>query len=63
MTVNDALRMIAGFMITISILLTHLVHPYWVFFTLFIAANLLQSAFSKWCPMMTILKKFGLKDA
>ena len=48
MTVNDAFRMIAGFMIAISILLTHLVHPYRVFFTLFIAANLLQSVFSKW---------------
>lgn len=62
MNVNDALRLIAGVMIIISILLTQLVHPNWMYFTLFIAANLLQSAFTKWCPMMTILRKLGVKD-
>lgn len=62
MKVNDALRLIAGVMLIVSLLLTHFVHPNWVFFTLFIAMNLLQSAFTKWCPMMTILRKFGLED-
>ncbi|MDE3273359.1 YgaP family membrane protein [Pseudoalteromonas sp. SSM20] len=62
MKVNDALRLIAGVMLIVSLLLTHFVHPNWVFFTLFIAINLLQSAFTKWCPMMTILRKFGLED-
>lgn len=62
MKVDDALRLIAGIMIAVSVVLTQFVHPYWVFFTLFIAANLAQSAFTKWCPMMTILRKFGLKD-
>lgn len=62
MKINDALRLIAGSMLIISLLLTHFVHPNWVFFTLFIALNLLQSAFTKWCPMITILRKFGLED-
>lgn len=62
MKVNDALRLIAGVMLIVSLLLTLFVHPNWVFFTLFIAINLLQSAFTKWCPMMTILRKFGLED-
>ncbi len=62
MNVNDWLRLIAGIMIALSLLLTHLVHPYWVFFTLFIAVNLAQSAVTKWCPMMSILRKLGVKD-
>ena len=62
MTVNDALRLIAGGMLILSVVLTQLVHPNWFYFTLFIALNLVQSAFTKWCPMMTILRKFGAKD-
>jgi hypothetical protein len=38
------------------------VHPYWLWFTAFVGANLLQSAFTNWCPMMTILRKAGLSD-
>ncbi|ATC93076.1 YgaP family membrane protein [Pseudoalteromonas tunicata] len=62
MNVNDALRLIAGFMIIVSVLLSYFVHPYWTFFTLFIALNLIQSAFSKWCPMISLLRSLGLKD-
>lgn len=62
MKVEAALRLIAGTMILVSLALTHYVHPNWVFFTLFIAANLIQSSFSGWCPMMTILRKLGLRD-
>jgi hypothetical protein len=62
MTVNSALRLIAGSMILLSLLLSHFVHPNWIYFTVFIAANLIQSAFTNWCPMMTILRKTGLKE-
>lgn len=62
MTVNSALRLIAGSMILLSLLLSHFVHPNWVYFTIFIAVNLIQSAFTNWCPIMTILRKFGLKE-
>lgn len=62
MTVNEALRMVAGIMILISLALTHYHSPHWMWFTAFIGVNLLQSAITKWCLMMTILKKLGLKD-
>jgi len=62
MTVNEGLRLMAGVFTLISILLAHYVSPYWLLFTGFIALNLIQSAFAKWCPAMVILKKLGLKE-
>lgn len=62
MTVNRFLRLIAGAFIIISVLLAHFVSPYWLFFTAFIGLNLFQSAFTNWCPMMTILRQLGVKD-
>jgi len=62
MTVNDALRAIAGLFILISVALGYFVHPGFLLFTAFVGANLLQSGFSKWCPMITILRKLGLKE-
>ena len=61
MTVESALRATAGFMILLTVALAHYVSPYWLFFTAFIGLNLLQSAFTGWCPAMTIFKKMGLK--
>lgn len=63
MTVNEALRLIAGTMILVSLLLTQYHSPNWIWFTAFIGLNLLQSSYSKWCLMMSILKKLGLKDS
>lgn len=63
MTVNDALRAIAGFFVLASVALGYFVHPGFFLFTAFVGANLLQSGFSKWCPMISILRKAGLKDA
>ena len=62
MNINTALRLIAGVMFLISIGLTHFVHANWVFFSVFIALNLIQSSFTNWCPMITILKKAGVKE-
>jgi hypothetical protein len=59
MNVNQALRLVAGVMILVSLGLTYYVHANWVFFTIFISANLIQTAFTKWCPMITILSKLG----
>ncbi len=61
MTVERALRLIAGIFILVSLALGHYVSPYWYFFTAFIGLNLFQSAFTNWCPMMTILRKLGAK--
>ncbi|GGF08643.1 DUF2892 domain-containing protein [Pseudoalteromonas shioyasakiensis] len=62
MKLNDALRLIAGVMICISLLLQQFHSPLWIWFTVFIALNLIQSAFTKWCPMITILRKLGMED-
>ncbi len=61
MTINEALRAMAGIVILISLALGHWVHEYWYFFTAFVGLNLFQSAFTKWCPAMTIFKMMGLK--
>ena len=61
MTVERALRSIAGAFVVASVLLGMYVHPNFYWFTAFVGLNLFQSAFSKWCPMMAILRKAGLK--
>jgi hypothetical protein len=63
MTVNRYLRLIAGFFIVLSVLLAQFHSPYWLIFTAFVGLNLFQSAFSDWCPMMTILRKLGVRDS
>lgn len=60
MTVERELRMIAGFFILLSLALGHWVNSNWYWFTAFVGANLLQSAFTNWCPMMTFLRKLRL---
>jgi glucan phosphoethanolaminetransferase (alkaline phosphatase superfamily) len=60
MTIERYLRAIAGFFILVSLLLACFHSQYWLFFTAFVGLNLLQSAFTNWCPMMTILKKLGV---
>ncbi len=60
MTVDRYLRMIAGFFVLLSLALGYWVSPYWFLFTAFVGLNLFQSAFTNWCPMMTIFKKLGV---
>jgi Inner membrane protein YgaP-like, transmembrane domain len=62
MNVNRYLRLIAGFFVMLSVVLSQVHSHYWLFFTAFVGLNLFQSAFSSWCPMMTILKKLGVQD-
>ena len=54
------LRGIAGFFILSSLLLAYYFDPLWLLLTAFVGVNLLQSAFTNWCPMMSILKKLGI---
>ena len=60
MTIERALRGIAGAVIIISVSLGYWVHPGFYLMTAFIGLNLLQSTFSNWCPMMAILNRAGL---
>ncbi len=61
MNIDTALRGIAGFLILLSVALGHWVNPWWFAFTAFVGLNLLQSAFTRWCPMMWLLGKAGLE--
>jgi len=63
LNVDRSLRMIAGFFVLLSLALGYWVSPYWFLFTAFVGLNLFQSAFSNWCPMMTILRKLGVPEA
>jgi hypothetical protein len=60
MTIERSLRLIAGSFVLLTILLSYFHHPAWLLFTGFVALNLIQSAFSNWCPMMSILKLAGV---
>ena len=60
MNINRMLRVIAGMFILISVLLAHFHSPNWLWFTGFVGLNLLQSGFTNWCPMITILEKLGV---
>ncbi len=60
MKMEQYIRAIAGGFILISLALAHWVSPNWLWFTAFVGANLLQSAFTKWCLMEDILAKFGV---
>jgi len=62
MTINRYLRMIAGFFVMLSLVLSRLHSPYWLLFTGFVGLNLFQSAFSNWCPMITLLRKLGISE-
>ncbi|RDH90883.1 MAG: DUF2892 domain-containing protein [endosymbiont of Seepiophila jonesi] len=62
MTIDRIVRLMAGVMILLSLALTHYVHPYWAFLTLFVGANLMQSGITNICPLSSVLKKFGVPD-
>jgi hypothetical protein len=62
MTLEPMLRLIAGTFVTLSVLLGMFVHPAFLWFTVFVGLNLVQSAFTRWCPMMTILRKAGVPE-
>jgi len=62
MNVNEWLRAIAGLFVVLSVALGYFVHPGFFLFTAFVGLNLFQSAFSRWCPMMWILRKAGVKE-
>ncbi|SIS59627.1 YgaP family membrane protein [Neptunomonas antarctica] len=62
MTVNSALRLMAGTVVLISLALGTYISQNWFYLTGFVGLNLLQSAFTGWCPAITIFNKLGLKQ-
>ena len=61
--INRFIKAIAGTFIIISVILAVYVNINWLWFTVFVGANLLQSSFTQWCLLGDILKKLGVKDA
>jgi DUF2892 family protein len=61
MTVDAGVRGVGGAFVLISVVLGYWVNPWFFAFTAFVGLNLLQSAFSGWCPMMWILERAGLR--
>jgi hypothetical protein len=60
--INRFIKAIAGIFIIISVVLAMYVNINWLWFTVFVGANLFQSSFTKWCMMENILKKLGVRD-
>lgn len=61
MNIDRFVLAFAGSVILLSVALAHFVSPWWLLLTLFVGANLLQSAFTGFCPLAMILRKLGLK--
>jgi hypothetical protein len=61
MTLENSIRMMAGLMILLSLVLYYFVSPYWLFLTAFVGLNLLQSSMTRFCPAEIIFKKLFFK--
>ncbi|AOV92206.1 DUF2892 domain-containing protein [Vibrio parahaemolyticus] len=61
MTLENAVRVFAGTMVLVSAILTVFVHSNFIWFTVFIGVNLIQSAYTGICPAAYFLKKFGFR--
>ncbi len=61
MSIERMVLAFAGSFILISLVFSELFSPYWLLFTAFVGANLLQSAFTGFCPLARILKALGVK--
>ena len=61
MSIDRIVMAFAGAMILVTILLSVVHSPYWLFFTAFIGANMFQAAFTGFCPLAILLKKLGVK--
>ena len=61
MTLDRAVLAFAGLVVLVSLALAHFVHPAWIWLTVFAGANMLQAAFTGFCPAAMIFKAFGVK--
>lgn len=61
MTLDRVVMMFAGAMVLLSVVLTLWVSPYWIWFTVFIGLNMIQSAFTGFCPAAAIFRRLGVR--
>jgi hypothetical protein len=62
MTIDSMIHLIGGLFVAISVLLGMFVHPYFLWFAIFVGLNLAQSAFTGWCPMIGLLRKLHVPE-
>ncbi|UCH83399.1 MAG: DUF2892 domain-containing protein [Candidatus Latescibacterota bacterium] len=62
MAMERYVRAVAGSFVLVSLILARVHSPYWLFFTAFVGLNLLQSAFTGFCPLVNILRKLGVQE-
>lgn len=62
MSLERSLEAFAGFMVLLSVVLTYFVHPNFVWFTVFVGANLFQQSFTGFCPASMVMRKLGIKS-
>jgi Protein of unknown function (DUF2892) len=60
MTLDNAIRVLAGSFVLLSLALAHWLDPRWLWFTAFVGVNLIQSAFTGFCPAAIVLAKLGV---
>ena len=63
MTLENAIRVLAGTIVLTSLALAHWVNQWWLLLAAFVGLNLIQSAFTGFCPAEIILKRFGVGSA
>ena len=61
MSLERSVTAFAGFMVLLSVVLTYFVHPYFVWLTVFVGANLFQQSFTGFCPAAMVMRKLGIK--
>lgn len=61
MTVDRAVLAFAGLMVLVSVALAHFVSPWWLLLTVFVGANMLQAAFTGFCPAAMVLRRIGVR--
>jgi hypothetical protein len=61
MTLDRAVLAFAGLVVLVGLTLAHFVHPYWVGLSAFAGLNMIQAAFTGFCPAAMIFKKLGVK--
>ena len=61
MNIDRIVLAFAGTVITVSLVLGTAVHPYWLFLAAFVGLNMLQAAFTRFCPLAIILNKLGVQ--
>lgn len=62
MSLEKSVEAFAGFMVLLSVALTYFVHPYFVWLTVFVGANLFQQSFTGFCPAAMVMRKLGVRS-